>query len=298
MQLRLAFAVAAHLEPEILIIDEVLAVGDLAFQEKCLGRMEAVAGEGRTVLFVSHNLTAVSNLCPRSMLLQSGQQGHRGPDRRGDRGLRAQRRARHRHAAHRACGSPGRRAAALHRGGVRVGRPRGRQPSVPARTSTSSLRYETADGKPLRNVTFAVQVMTLLGDVIVHLYTRTAGVPVSEAPGVGEVRCSVPRCPLPPGQYTITLWADQGGDPLDWIQRACELTVREGDFFGSGQTQLPSHQSVLVDHAWTVAAADGTPAASGGVAGAAPHEVAARAPVARVRRDRAAGGCGAARPAR
>ena len=66
----------------------------------------------------------------------------------------------------------------------------------------------------------------------------------------------------------MTLWADQGGDPLDWIQRACELTVREGDFFGSGQTQLPSHQSVLVDHRWTVNAADGTPVAEGGVAGA------------------------------
>ena len=81
MQLRLAFSVAAHLEPEILIIDEVLAVGDLAFQEKCLGRMETVAGEGRTVLFVSHNLTAVSNLCPRSMLLESGAKVAEGPTR-------------------------------------------------------------------------------------------------------------------------------------------------------------------------------------------------------------------------
>jgi hypothetical protein len=78
------------------------------------------------------------------------------------------------------------------------------------------------------------------------------------------VRCLVPRCPLPPGQYTVTLWADQGGDPLDWIQRACELTVREGDFFGSGKEQQQSHQSVLVDHQWTVLAADGTPAAEGG----------------------------------
>jgi Wzt C-terminal domain len=106
-------------------------------------------------------------------------------------------------------------------------------------------------------------VQTLLGEVILHMYTRTAGVQVPEAPATGEVRCSVPRCPLPPGQYTITLWADQGGEPLDWIQRACEMTVREGDFYGSGQTQLPSHPAVLVDHAWTVSAADGTPAAAG-----------------------------------
>ena len=79
MYLRLAFSVAAHLEPEILIVDEVLSVGDLAFQEKCLGRMERVAGEGRTVLFVSHNLTAVQNLCPRSMLLARGRQVMTGP---------------------------------------------------------------------------------------------------------------------------------------------------------------------------------------------------------------------------
>ena len=71
MYIRLAFAVAAHLEPEILLLDEVLAVGDAAFQQKCLGRMGAVAKEGRTVLFVSHNLAAVRNLCNRTLLLES-----------------------------------------------------------------------------------------------------------------------------------------------------------------------------------------------------------------------------------
>ena len=72
MQVRLAFAVAAHLEPEILIIDEVLAVGDAEFQKKCLGKMEDVTGEGRTVLFVSHDLGAVSSLCSRVILLADG----------------------------------------------------------------------------------------------------------------------------------------------------------------------------------------------------------------------------------
>ena len=72
MQVRLAFAVAAHLEPEILVVDEVLAVGDAAFQKKCLGKMENVASEGRTVLFVSHNMLALQNLCTRAVLLTSG----------------------------------------------------------------------------------------------------------------------------------------------------------------------------------------------------------------------------------
>lgn len=73
MYVRLAFAVAAHLEPEILIIDEVLAVGDAEFQKKCLGKMKEVAGEGRTVLFVSHNMVAVKSLCNRSILLENGE---------------------------------------------------------------------------------------------------------------------------------------------------------------------------------------------------------------------------------
>jgi lipopolysaccharide transport system ATP-binding protein len=72
MIVRLAFAVAAHLEPEILIIDEVLAVGDIAFQKKCLGKMNEVAKAGRTVLFVSHDLSAVNALCERSLLLHEG----------------------------------------------------------------------------------------------------------------------------------------------------------------------------------------------------------------------------------
>jgi len=72
MYVRLAFAVAAHLEPEILLVDEVLAVGDAGFQQKCLGKMRNVAGEGRTVLFVSHNLPAVRRLCPRAVLIERG----------------------------------------------------------------------------------------------------------------------------------------------------------------------------------------------------------------------------------
>ena len=72
MYMRLAFCVAAHLEPEILLVDEVLAVGDARFQHKCLGKMEDVGRRGRTVLFVSHNMSAIARLCPRTILLDSG----------------------------------------------------------------------------------------------------------------------------------------------------------------------------------------------------------------------------------
>ena len=79
MYMRLAFAVAAHLNPEILLMDEVLAVGDAAFQAKCLGKMDSVASEGRTVLFVSHNLVAVQNLCKRVIWLNEGKILEQGP---------------------------------------------------------------------------------------------------------------------------------------------------------------------------------------------------------------------------
>jgi len=79
MYLRLAFAVAAHLDPEILIVDEVLAVGDAQFQKKCLGKMEDVANQGRTVLFVSHNMAAVRTLCTQTVLLRNGTVAGIGP---------------------------------------------------------------------------------------------------------------------------------------------------------------------------------------------------------------------------
>lgn len=79
MHMRLAFAVAAHLEPEILVVDEVLAVGDVAFQRKCLGKMDEVAKQGRTVLFVSHNMTAIESLCDRVCWIEHGRVAEDGP---------------------------------------------------------------------------------------------------------------------------------------------------------------------------------------------------------------------------
>ncbi|MER2511858.1 MAG: polysaccharide ABC transporter ATP-binding protein [Nitrosomonas ureae] len=78
MYVRLAFAVAAHLEPEILLVDEVLAVGDAEFQKKCLGKMRTIASEGRTIVFVSHNMTAISNLCRTTVVLRAGMVTYQG----------------------------------------------------------------------------------------------------------------------------------------------------------------------------------------------------------------------------
>jgi lipopolysaccharide transport system ATP-binding protein len=253
MYLRLAFSVAAHLEPEILIVDEVLSVGDLAFQEKCLGRMESVAGEGRTVLFVSHNLTAVQNLCPRSMLLAHGRHVTTGPTSTViDEYVKTVRS----HAA-----------TSLSARGDREGTGRFRftgiafedahgeatDVAVTAEDLEIVLSYESADGKPIRGAGFAIGVYTVLGSLVLQLQSDVAGTNLSTIPPVGSIRCRVPRLPLPAGHYVLNLMGASGGTPADWVQRACELTVAEGDFFGSGRRLPDSHQTVLVEQEWGLA---------------------------------------------
>jgi lipopolysaccharide transport system ATP-binding protein len=251
MYLRLAFAVAAHLEPEVLVIDEVLSVGDLAFQEKCLGRMERVAGEGRTVLFVSHNLTAVQKLCERSLLLSRGHKIVEG--RTADviqeyvAGVRSDA------------------ATPLAERADRQGTGRFRFESIAFEAALGPtdmpitgedvdivLRYRTPDGKPVRNAGFAVGIYTVLGTLILQFQSEITGVVLRELPPEGTVRCRIPRLPLPAGRYTINVFGTAGGDVADWVQRATELTVAEGDFFNSGQRLPESHQSVLVDQDWLV----------------------------------------------
>jgi lipopolysaccharide transport system ATP-binding protein len=249
MYLRLAFAVAAHLEPEILIVDEVLAVGDMSFQEKCIGRMERVAGEGRTVLFVSHNLTAVRKLCPRAMLLSHGRKVAEG----------------------RTTDVIGEYVAALRRDaavGLRdradrqgSGRYRfteiafesgGRVVDVPATGDELEivLAFETPDGSAIRDAVFAVGISTLLGDHVLHCQSDVAGARFRELAPRGEVRLRFPRLALPPGRYVINVLGTAAGDIADWIQRASELTVAEGDFFGSGRMPPEANQTVLVEQTW------------------------------------------------
>jgi lipopolysaccharide transport system ATP-binding protein len=250
MQMRLAFAVAAHLEPEILIVDEVLSVGDAAFQEKCLGRMEEVTGEGRTVLFVSHNLSAVSKLCERSLLLSHGKPVMQGPTQeviehyvrslQSDTGTmlrdRTDRdgtgRLRFESIAFEVDGNP-------------------TDVAICGSDFEIAIDYLTEDGAPLRNVNVALSISTMLGETMLLLSTNNTGTMIREVPGEGSLRCAVPRLPLPPGRYLINIFADIGGETVDWIQRASELTVIEGDFYGTGSTgHTPSHPAVMVDHAW------------------------------------------------
>jgi lipopolysaccharide transport system ATP-binding protein len=251
MYLRLAFSVAAHLEPEILIVDEVLSVGDLAFQEKCLGRMEQVAGEGRTVLFVSHNLTAVQNLCPRSMLLAKGREVITGPT--GEvveeyvRTIRT-------HASTSLSARSDREGNGRFRfTGIAFEDPQGPvDVAVTGEDLEIVLDYESSDDQPVRGAGFAVGVYTILGSLVLQLQSDVASRVATTIPPTGSIRCKVPRLPLPAGHYVLNLMGATGGTPADWVQRAAELTVAEGDFYGSGRRLPDSHQTVLIDQEWTV----------------------------------------------
>ena len=256
MQMRLAFSVAAHLDPEILIIDEVLSVGDIAFQQKCLGRMESVSREGRTVIFISHNLAAVRALCDRAIMLSAGRIAASGAvpevieayvgdvlseskrslaereDRDGDGRLRFT--------------------------DVRI-EVDGRPIDSPATGEDFDVvvSYETADGKPLRGLNVGITVSAHGDDKpMLNLYSQTAGASFQEVPGKGAVRCRVKRNPLPAGQYFVDVWCDIHQQAVDAVLRASDLTVAGGDFHGSGQEQI-GHRTVLVDHEWSLADASG-----------------------------------------
>jgi homopolymeric O-antigen transport system ATP-binding protein len=251
MQLRLAFSVAAHLEPEILIVDEVLSVGDLAFQRKCLGRMEDAAGEGRTVLFVSHNLSAVRSLCDRAVLLSEGEIVAEGtPSAVIDDYVHRAGEATAIKLADRTdrTGSGKLRFTEVNftSGGELVDTP------VSGQDIEVVLHYEVPSGDVLRNVQFTVSITNHLDEVILYLSSELTGALFERVPPVGEVRCQIPRFPLPAGQYLVTLWSSVGDQPLDWVQRALEMTVAQGDFYGTGRELPESHRSVLVEQEWTL----------------------------------------------
>jgi lipopolysaccharide transport system ATP-binding protein len=244
MYVRLGFAVAAHLEPDILIVDEILSVGDLAFQQKCLGRMGEVAGSGRTVLFVSHNLAAVSAFCPSGMYLRDGQMVTVGPtqeviDRYVD-DVQANARVdvRDRDDRH----GDGR----LRFTEVQVGG------GMTVRTGDSceiSLAYAGRPGPGSVRVGFAVY--GALVDPIFQCLNDTTGDVIDQVEAEGAFVCTLPKLPLAPGHYTVSVYCEVDGKVADWVEHAAVLEVVEGDFFGTGRMPDETHGRIYVDHRWS-----------------------------------------------
>ena len=249
MHMRLAFAVAAHLEPEILIVDEVLAVGDAQFQRKCLGKIGSVAKEGRTVLFVSHNMAAVSNLCKRGLVLEHGRVAYAG--------TQSEAVARYLTTC-RSNGQPLRdRLDRAGSGEVRVVAVEVRDTEGRALDVATSgqdvdicLRYEAARGFQSSKVIAGLCVKTQFDTPVFLQHNRLTRDEWASLPARGTFVCRVPRLPLPPSAYRITYSLMLDGEYLDAMEDAYELNVTDGDFFGSGEVPPATHGCCLVDASW------------------------------------------------
>jgi lipopolysaccharide transport system ATP-binding protein len=230
MRMRLAFAVAAHLEPEVLIVDEVLAVGDLAFQQRCLGKMSEVAGSGRTVLFVSHNMAAVEGLCDRALLLERGRHVTSGETR----GVIGEYLAR---ASAPVASGP---VASSPDGDLQV---RGLElqdehdvPIGAVRSGQSfAVELELATRRPLPRAAVQLAINDSLGARTAVLHSGVAGGESDLPAGLHRIRCHVRDLPLVPGAYTLELKLLAGGETLLFERSAAPLLVEGGDFFGTGR---------------------------------------------------------------
>lgn len=252
MYVRLAFAVAAHLEPEILIVDEVLAVGDAAFQKKCLGRMRDVASAGRTVLFVSHNMAAVSALCTKAMVLWEGMveyplggveaavqkyltQVHKitkttlaeRTDRQGNGKIRIQD------------------FASFDRDGNEV-------EYIASGQEVNFRVYYSSTQDNVEGVTVAIGITSDTGAFVSMLSNQVAGDAFQSIGRDGYFTCKIRKLPLAPGSYTASLIIRSNEAITDWIQQAVTIVVEPGDFFGTGRMPPQSHAGVLLEQEWTL----------------------------------------------
>ena len=250
MKVRLAFSVAAFMEPEILLVDEVLAVGDAAFQNKCLGKMSEVSKQGRTIIFVSHNMPAILNLCERVILLESGKVKL---DTDPDTGIRAY--------------FESTTTRALSSDVSNVPRLSGHTPviqkiefidqfgqatvTIPAGDDlTVRIHYDHTAS--LKDAHFGLTFETLMGVKVFSVHSRIQRGTLPDLSSSGIVECKIPRIPLIAGAYNVSAGCNSKKQKLDFLERCCQLQVTEADVFGTGRMPNPKASLVFVDAEWTV----------------------------------------------
>jgi lipopolysaccharide transport system ATP-binding protein len=255
MQVRLAFSVAAHLEPDILIVDEVLAVGDAEFQEKCLGKMGDVVKEGRTVLFVSHNMMAIRSLCSRAILLDRGRINSNGSVQET---LSAyleslqvsQTRSLDFKDSNRHEGSDLFRFKQIKWVDAKTGSSISKIQS--GQHIAIHIVYSNEAQHPLHNIVVSIAFFTLHGAFLFACRSDAIGTAFKVEPGKGCLICDIPKCPLSKGRYFYNLVAYMHGTILDWIKEAGYIDVVPGDYYGTGVLPAPAHQGVYIDFSWKV----------------------------------------------
>jgi lipopolysaccharide transport system ATP-binding protein len=241
MQLRLAFSVAAFLEPEILVIDEVLAVGDAEFQKKCLGKMEDVSKSGRTILFVSHNLAAVRTLCTHSVILQKGEvdfvgnttdaitkylltnQGEGGSNGAFDL------------AVHKNKKKPGH--------GIIKSRllKNGIVTDVFFSQDKFTAEFEFVDTNPVSEIVFGIVIKDYNQQPVMGINNWDLGVRLNKQPVTrGRIIFEIESLPLYGDSfYHIDLYFGDGGNNYDTIENAMSFKLQTIDVFSNGKTLNP-----------------------------------------------------------
>jgi homopolymeric O-antigen transport system ATP-binding protein len=259
MYLRLAFAVAAHLEPEILIVDEVLAVGDSSFTKKCLGKMDAVAKQGRTVLFVSHSMSAIQNLCGSTIVLTQGQVKFYGETEQAIKQYLAD-------GESLGVGVCDLSAVQNRNGSGRMRLTKFWVEDAAARqvtTITSGegcslvVEYNSVEECLRRDVFMSIWINTLTGAPVSVINTTLLGQNFETAPPKGEIRFEIPKLPLTAGRYVVDLHlaTHSGYEMMDYVKGAVSFDVSDGDFYGSGYSG--SHQApTMIEGRWLLSEAN------------------------------------------
>jgi len=247
MYVRLAFAVAAHLEPEILIVDEVLAVGDQEFQKKCMGRIQQVSqGDGRTVLFVSHNIGAIRKLCDRAVYLRGGKMVSVG-------------------AAEDVVTEYLNSAVTSDEKNLLI---RPRFPGIAAAISgfacypgaggehvvsggPVTFEIEMVNPHSIPNAAVSVMFVSDQGYRVLAFSSRCEEGAIQLPSGKHVMRCNVDSLPLLEGRYHVDLEIFSGGERVaDFVEHATSLDVQHGDFFGRPETLYPFEGRVLHRSKW------------------------------------------------
>jgi lipopolysaccharide transport system ATP-binding protein len=251
MYIRLAFAVASHLDAEVLLIDEVLAVGDAAFQQKCLDRISLLARSGGTVIFVSHNMATVTSVCQSALVLDGGKLIGRGEAREQARLYLAM-------LGERSTTSLSERTDRRGSGAARLtdvrfldeqGRPR--ESASGGEPLTIRLGYEARES--VNNVEVHVWLVNERGVNVTYLSSRFSGDLLPQLQTRGALECRIPELALAPGTYLLNVDVVAGLDLVDSVQAAAKLEVEPGPFFPSGRTPKEEQGVLLTRHNWALA---------------------------------------------
>lgn len=253
MKVRLAFSVAAHLEPDILIVDEVLAVGDAEFQKKCIGKMQQVAeSSGRTVLFVSHDMLAVQRLCTRALLLQEGKLVSDGKPMAvireylsqnntcldAELNIRSRKRRR------------GDGSFMLVGAGLLDDNKQPLHFIASGMKVILALEYEVIEKGP--HPVIIVLVRNYLGDIVFSCISRSAYDGTLAISGKGFIFCTIPALPLAKGNYSVDVILKYDMIVTDHVESVLEFEVEKGDFYGTGRVEETPDGLMYVFHQWSL----------------------------------------------